>query len=983
MIQVLFFLRFRTQLRRTRPQLTFQLEKAIIEAIEASGGKVEHKRRSITGYFDKQALGIWLNIITLLEGITALLNEADSELYGYALVIGEDIEDYEQGWIGSNLAAKSGGTRIWCTLSVQPLLSPYVDFEDTEDASLEPLTHSEAASDEGEKAAEALPPLPSSFTAYVQVKRLGPSAKSDPGLIPNTAKSQDNFPIRDKILHIIRYGATKNMVLMGPAFMGKREGLYRFCTETLGDIPPLVLRFGFRKSLGYLADLLSPSIRALMEGAVEAELLEELDGLKNILFRERLMNEYSSYLLKKGSLFFKKVVLAYIAMAQYRNRIPILILEDINNADDTMTQLVLDGCKALEDKPELHIYGTYSYEPMVPGSPSLEAASTFPKENKENRENTGMEKINQHLRCWEAVFPKTLRFPPEYYLAPKDPEMPRDLWEVAYAADLLRPYFPGTLFPQLFEEEASTSAMALRAFTILSNLGIIDVIEDPVPRIPHFTRLAETWLGERKEHIRCFVRNRLLAWVLQGKFRSCFGMLEILAELGEQGDDELVLNAIYGDVIIGTYQGIEQAVKEDRFEAVVGPDKGSTLFYIFTTLKALLHGNEAEIQEAFIRPVPQTITFSGHKIHILVNLTCYYLGIKNLDTALEVIKEAMLIGQKQKQDVTRVYRLFSLVNLVRRQMDDAIDYISFGVENAERLEQFDTLAVSAYYAAIIQFLFGNLSWAEQLAFKAEQAAFNSEQFEWKDRIRFFRGKLRFEIGYYQDALHIFKSLKDNPAGSVSPEQDQILAAWIYRTMVYLGERNQKPVSLAPWQDPGLKVPSAAGDAFLFEVEASYITGDYQRTISLTETIPLHSQSPFLYTERPDWRSGFSQCELLLIEPQVLWERMLLTYRGLALCRISSPGASPEQTLKRIQHFIRNDLLPDRDIYDVFYFYAYYRMLKESDASDSDLKTVVSMAFKRLQSRANRIEDLETRRVFLNLHYWNNALSIVAKEHKLL
>ncbi|MDR0721346.1 MAG: hypothetical protein LBF75_00955 [Treponema sp.] len=966
MIHVLFFLRFRTQLRRTRPQLTFQLEKAIIEALEAAGGKVEHKHRIITGYFDKHALGIWLNIITLLEGITALLDEADSELYGYSLVIGEDMEDYEQGWIGSNLAAKSGGSRMWCALSVQPLLSPYVDFEDLPS---EPLNPTEAA-------AALAPPL-SFHTAYVQVKRLGPPAQSDPGLIPDTARIRDNFPVKDKIVHLIRYGATKNVVLVGPAFMGKREGLYRFCAETLGDIPPLTLRFGFRKSLGCLADMLSPPIRALMEGHIEDALLEELDGLKSILFYERLMDEYSSYLLKKGSLFFKKVVAAYIATVQYRKRVPILILEDINNADDTMTQLVLDGCNALEDKPPLHIYGTYSYEAATPDPPSLEAASAFSKES------TDTENINRHLRRWEAVFPKTLRFPQEYYPAPKHPEMPRDLWEVAYAAHLLTPYFPGILFPQLFEEEESTSAMALRAFTMLSNRGVIDIIEDPVPRIPHFTRLAETWLGERKEHIRGFVRNRLLAWVLQGKLRSCFGMLEILAALDGQGDDGLVLNAIYGDVIAGAYQGIEQAIKENRFEAVVGPHKGPPLFYIFTTLKALIHGNEAEIQEAFIRPAPLEIIFSGYKMHILVNLTCYYLGIKNLDTALEIVKEAMLIGQKQRQGITRVYRLFSLVNLVRHQMDDAIDYISFAVENAERQEQFDALAVSAYYAAIIQFLFGNLSWAEQLALKAEQAALKSGQSEWEDRIRFFRGKLRFEIGYYQDALHIFKSLKDNPAGSVSQEQHQILDAWMYRTLVYLGERNQQPISLVPDQESGLEVPSTAGDAFLFEVEASYITGDYQRTLSLTETIHLHAPSTFLYTERPDWRSGFSQCELLLIDPQDLWERMILTYRGLALCRISSSETNLEQVLNRIQQFIRNDLLPDRDVHDIFYFYAYYRMLKESEAADLDLKTAVSMAFKRLQHRANRIEDVETRRVFLNLHYWNNALSIIAKEHKLL
>jgi tetratricopeptide (TPR) repeat protein len=339
----------------------------------------------------------------------------------------------------------------------------------------------------------------------------------------------------------------------------------------------------------------------------------------------------------------------------------------------------------------------------------------------------------------------------------------------------------------------------------------------------------------------------------------------------------------------------------------------------------------------------------------------------------------MLIGQKQRRGITRVYRLFALVNLARHQMDDAIDYISFAVENAERLEQWYDLAVAGYYAAIIQLLFGNLSWADQLALKAERAARRAGQSEWEDRIRFFQGKLHFETGCYQDALQLFTALKDHPSGTISPEREQLLLAWIYRTTIYLGEPEQ---SLPFSQDPGPDIPSPAGDALLFQVEASYITGDYQRTIRLTERLPLSSQSRFLYTERPDWRSGFTQCELLQIEPQGLWERMLLTYRGLALCRLSSPEAALEPVFKRVQHFVRNDMLPDRDMHDVFYFYAYYRMLKESEASDMDLNTAVSMAFKRLQHRANHIDDLETRRVFLNLHYWNNALILVAKEHKL-
>jgi len=42
-----------------------------------------------------------------------------------------------------------------------------------------------------------------------------------------------------------------------------------------------------------------------------------------------------------------------------------------------------------------------------------------------------------------------------------------------------------------------------------------------------------------------------------------------------------------------------------------------------------------------------------------------------------------------------------------------------------------------------------------------------------------------------------------------------------------------------------------------------------------------------------------------------------------------------------------------------------------------------MAFKRIQRRAGRIEDVETRRQYLNGPRWNHELSLAAKEFKLI
>jgi hypothetical protein len=202
------------------------------------------------------------------------------------------------------------------------------------------------------------------------------------------------------------------------------------------------------------------------------------------------------------------------------------------------------------------------------------------------------------------------------------------------------------------------------------------------------------------------------------------------------------------------------------------------------------------------------------------------------------------------------------------------------------------------------------------------------------------------------------------------EKEGLLAAWIYRAKVYL----QQPL-----------LPKPAGgcpDADLFEIEAAYLAGNYEKTAELSGALAaLHREEPFLYTEQPDWRSGFAQAELLLFPQGELWDRLIAAYHALALCRLSA--GSGEEALHSMQRILRDERLAEIDPWDAFYFFAWYRVLEKTGAAQVDMNTAVSMAFKRLQRRASRIDDIATRRDFLSLPRWNSDLSQAAKEYKLI
>jgi tetratricopeptide (TPR) repeat protein len=426
-----------------------------------------------------------------------------------------------------------------------------------------------------------------------------------------------------------------------------------------------------------------------------------------------------------------------------------------------------------------------------------------------------------------------------------------------------------------------------------------------------------------------------------------------------------------------TYKSIEDAIRKNRFVQVVGSRRFTALLYIFTTLRALVHQGEDEIRRAFLKPVPDADSIPVYKARILSNLAVFHLGIQDISTAHEAVKESMILSQNQKEGrgLVQAYRLFSLVNIYKQRVGEAIDYSDFAIENAERAGFFDELAITAYYAAGIHLLFGNLSKAERLARQADEAASITGRIEWADRSRFLLGRLRFETGGYKEARDIFTGLLEQDIPGASENREPILRAWIYRSRVF---SRQLPGSLSD---------TRTADARLFEIEAACLAGEYERTIKLADNFSTDlPENRFIFIEQPDWWSGFAQCELFLFPPKDFFNRLLSTYRALALGKLSGkagPGAAGEMALDGIRRVIREEGLPQTDPNEAFYYYSHYCVLREVGAVEVDMDTAISIAFKRLRSRASNIDDIETRRDYLSLNYWNKALGQAAKVHRLI
>jgi hypothetical protein len=545
-----------------------------------------------------------------------------------------------------------------------------------------------------------------------------------------------------------------------------------------------------------------------------------------------------------------------------------------------------------------------------------------------------------------------------------------DLGEIAYALSLFGRCFPPKQFLRLFEEEGKNPAMISRAFSLLCVYRVIESQQEPRLLSNNFSA-EETIPAEKKKLIRLMAHRRLLSWVEQRKLTPCFRLLAILAELGggENLDDELILKSIYADIVAGTVQQIEKAMDSGYFRDIFTAEKAAIIGYIYQTTGAMLTGGPDEIKAAFVNPLPDCSAFPALKAQVLVHQSCFLVGQRDIKPALEAIKEAIQLSQKKNNFcLAQSYRLFSLVNLSRRQAGETNDYLDFAMENAEKSGNCRELGISAYYAAVSQFLFGNISKAIRLARKSREQALAADDCGWADRAHFFEGRLSFEIGSYRESLEIFESLRKKPMERASPEKDRLLAAWVYRARVF-------------FQNPLIPKPSDSGpDADLFEVEAAYLAGNFRKAAKLADALTNpHAEQSFLFTEQPDWHSGFSQCELLYFSRGEMWDRLICAYHSLALSQISAG----EEAMSNIQRILRDEQLSEMDPWDAFYFFAWYRILEQSGSGQIDKNTAVSMAYKRLQRRASRIDEVETRRQFLFQPRWNGALSLAAREFRLI
>lgn len=335
-------------------------------------------------------------------------------------------------------------------------------------------------------------------------------------------------------------------------------------------------------------------------------------------------------------------------------------------------------------------------------------------------------------------------------------------------------------------------------------------------------------------------------------------------------------------------------------------------------------------------------------------------------------KERVLPGE------LRALELISMLSLARKKGDDAVVYLEYAIENAERMRDPLTLLAVRFDMAMVHFGNGNFHFAQCALDSAGQTA---ERCFAKDRevlILFMKGRVSFELGDYRNAELVFQTASSLASSHRLPEQVALCRTWYART---LSHQSRFHASDQIFRDCMDRVP----EAYTFLLESSVLSGrpitgqEFPEDISVL--LPAYGFWPDYYRV---WASGFFFAEDLATGAADSRIAARMHRAFLALYRARFEAGSPTDAGVASLAAIAHEAFDVSDPYAALYYHFCFEIGSRMPGTiQADVAVFLSRGFKYLQKRANEIGDNSLRERFMQNPVWNNRIYRAARENMLI
>jgi len=353
----------------------------------------------------------------------------------------------------------------------------------------------------------------------------------------------------------------------------------------------------------------------------------------------------------------------------------------------------------------------------------------------------------------------------------------------------------------------------------------------------------------------------------------------------------------------------------------------------------------------------------------------------NHDEAGSIVRDVLHVFQKENilAGEYKALSLIALLSLAKNNCDDAVVYLEYALENAERMHDPYSILSTRFDMAMVYFILGNYHFSVCALDSVDRVISSCYAKDWEVLVLFMKGRILFELGDYRNAEILFQTAASLASIHQIPESVSLCRVWYARSLVLQNRYSSAETIL-------LSCVGTIPEAWLFLLESSLISG---RPIEDME-FPTSGASLFGKADRWSlgkfiWKSGFSMVEDRCYGTSPETRIAVRMYDVLYLCYTLkfTPDADRKSILEKVSSFARV-ALEQKDPYAAVYcFFSYDISTQTGVMTSADAAAFLSRAFKYMQKRANEIDDNSMREQYMQNPVWNHRLYQIARDNMLI
>lgn len=334
-----------------------------------------------------------------------------------------------------------------------------------------------------------------------------------------------------------------------------------------------------------------------------------------------------------------------------------------------------------------------------------------------------------------------------------------------------------------------------------------------------------------------------------------------------------------------------------------------------------------------------------------------------------------------------------MLSLRRSHLSDAINYFSYALEIANKINDAEFLCEVVFHLSVAYFLKNDLTLALNNLKKLDETIEKNFAQNWKVKSLFMTGRIYSQMGDYRKADELFTSAGDF-ANQYFPDFVPVCEIWLGLMLSFQSQTMQAQKIFIKYLDTNFD----ATVLFLASLFTSPIIKDetnklFAEDISNESTEKLLAQIAKRFETAQKKISGFSFAEDLTLKTKTclttaenLFRFLWYYYRcKILMLNMFDPENKTklEETLKKMNN-IAGEAATEKNIYAHWFFYFCYDVsVKLNGEHSSEAISYLGKSFKLLQSRVMLTNENEVRDKYMKKNFWNAKILDAAKKQKLL